>query len=281
VAALREALQDREWRVRRRAAIAMGRLERRETFASLQRALEQDPASQVRAYAARALGALETRRAVPLLRAALEDEDPFVRCLAAQSLVTRFGKKDGIDALIALLDWENPRMRDRWVRDFLVDLTGRPWGSKRERWASWWQESRAEFPMNAHRKTFEQLREAREAKAEGDEDKALRLYRKLRRKLPRHKGIAKDLAEILNSKAWSMALAGEQLPEALAMAQESVEADPNPMNIDTLAVLQFLTGDATAAAETLRQAVAETEDAAARKQYETRLREIEAGSLKL
>ena len=76
---------DAEPRIRRRAALAIGRVGLPEGGAALQPLLA-DPDPEVRQMAAFALGLLADKTAVPALTAALQDADPRVRGRAAEAL---------------------------------------------------------------------------------------------------------------------------------------------------------------------------------------------------
>ena len=104
------------------------------------------------------------------------------------------------------------------------------------------------------------------------------LYREIYRDMPGHRGAAKDLADLTNSISWNLAVSGKDLARGLRLAKESVEANANAMNIDTLAVLYYLNGEREKAEETLRDAMegaTETE----KNQYGTRLEEFETDNL--
>ncbi len=275
-----EALKDEEWRVRRRAAIGLADLESKKTYTPLLNALKNDEAFQVRAYAARALGKLELKKAIDPLREALKDESEFVRCLAARALLLEHDRKSAITVLFDLLDWPNDRLRNQWVTEFLKDYTGKGDISGKEEWYEWWAESKNTFNASTHAEIYEKLQDAEEKSAEGKDNDALKIYRKIHKKLPDHQGAAEALADILNSMAWKKAVSGEELKTALEWAEESVEARPDYMNIDTLAVLQYLLGEKEKAAETLKNAM-EDADENAIKQYESRLEEFEKGRVSL
>jgi cyclophilin family peptidyl-prolyl cis-trans isomerase/HEAT repeat protein len=79
-------LDDAEGRVRRRAAIAIGRVGLAEGVEPLGRLLATDPDPEVRQAAAFALGILGDRGGVPLLARALGDSSPLVQAHAAEGL---------------------------------------------------------------------------------------------------------------------------------------------------------------------------------------------------
>jgi len=80
--------------------------------------------------------------------------------------------------------------------------------------------------------------------------------------------------------SWEMAVNGEDLPKAEKLAQESVDTVAGTMNLDTLAVLQFLNGDKSAADSTILRAIdlAKEND---KHQFEDRLEEFRIGKLNL
>ena len=86
-----ELLADPEARVRRRAALAVGRVGLDEGVAPLTELLAGDPEDEVRQIAAFALGLLEARAAGAALSAALGDASPLVQGRAAEAL-SRLGE---------------------------------------------------------------------------------------------------------------------------------------------------------------------------------------------
>ena len=83
---LLQLLQDGEARMRRRAALAVGRVGLPEGVAPLGKLLASDPDGEVRAMAAFALGILGDRAAAAPLRAALADASALVQGRAAEAL---------------------------------------------------------------------------------------------------------------------------------------------------------------------------------------------------
>lgn len=79
-------LGDTEGRVRRRAALALGRVGLAESVAPLVRTLATDSEPEVRQMAAFALGLLGQRAAIEPLRTALDDPSPVVQGRAAEGL---------------------------------------------------------------------------------------------------------------------------------------------------------------------------------------------------
>lgn len=79
-------LQDPEARVRRRAALAIGRVGLPDGVAPLTKTLAGDTEVEVRQMAAFALGLIGSRDAAAALRAALDDPSPIVRGRAAEAL---------------------------------------------------------------------------------------------------------------------------------------------------------------------------------------------------
>jgi cyclophilin family peptidyl-prolyl cis-trans isomerase/HEAT repeat protein len=101
-------LTDEEARVRRRAALAVGRVGLREGSAPLQRLLATDPDPEVRQMAAFALGLLQDPGATQALVAALGDPAPLVQGRAADAL-GRLGAAHAADALGRLVATYAPR----------------------------------------------------------------------------------------------------------------------------------------------------------------------------
>ena len=82
--------------------------------------------------------------------------------------------------------------------------------------------------------------DARKTRDEGKEDEAIALYRAIRKARRRHPGACRDLGEILNARAWDLAVKGEDLPKALEWPGSRWRRPPTSQNIDSLAVLLFL-----------------------------------------
>lgn len=276
---LEAALSDHAWTVRRRAAIGLGELSDRAAFNKLAQTLVTDGSHQVRGRVAEALGKLKVKKAIPLLRQALEDNDDFVKVCAARSLVTQYQDIDALSRLIDLLAWDNSNMRASFINEFLVDFTGHAAGNA-DAWREWLQDAELTFSVARHAAVYEALAEARSAKESGDALKAIKLYRAMQRKEPNHQGVRKDLAELLNGRAWELAVIGEELNEALRMAQESVELNANALNLDTLAVCHYLKGHKDQAIETLQSSM-ETVAESERSFFETRIQEFETGEVVL
>ncbi len=93
-------LEDEEARVRRRAALAVGRVGLREGV-KLLIPLLSDPELEVRQMAAFALGLIGDESAAEALEAALEDPAPLVQGRAAEALV-RIGRKASAPAIAAM-----------------------------------------------------------------------------------------------------------------------------------------------------------------------------------
>ena len=83
---LLKLLDDPEARVRRRAALALGRVGLPEAVTGLSQLLATDPEAEVRQMAAFALGLIGDRTAVDALRSALADMSPIVQGRAAEAL---------------------------------------------------------------------------------------------------------------------------------------------------------------------------------------------------
>ncbi len=97
-------LQNVDWRVRYRAAEALGLIGDAAAYAPLTAALG-DEKDHVRYMAAKGLGLLGDPRAVVLLAAAQRDENEFVRRSAAGSL-GKIGGEEAVEALRAALTVE-------------------------------------------------------------------------------------------------------------------------------------------------------------------------------
>ncbi len=97
-------LQNNDWKVRYRAAEALGLIGDGEAYAPLVTALD-DAKDHVRYMAAKGLGLLGDPRAVARLRAMQHDENEFVRRSAARSL-GRIGGEEAVPALRAALEGE-------------------------------------------------------------------------------------------------------------------------------------------------------------------------------
>jgi HEAT repeat protein len=98
-------LKNNEWRVRYRAAEALGQIGDARAYAPLTTALG-DEKDHVRYMAAKGLGLLGDSRAVPHLGALQRDENEFVRRSAAISL-GRIGGEEAVRALAAAIAGES------------------------------------------------------------------------------------------------------------------------------------------------------------------------------
>lgn len=94
-------MQDEEARVRRRAALAVGRVGLGEGVEPLTQALAHDAEPEVRQMAAFALGLIGDRQAAPALRAALADTSVLVQGRAAEALGS-LGDRSHAPAIAAL-----------------------------------------------------------------------------------------------------------------------------------------------------------------------------------
>jgi HEAT repeat protein/cyclophilin family peptidyl-prolyl cis-trans isomerase len=95
-------LKDREARVRRRAALAIGRTRVAAGAAPLAELLAAEPEPEVRQMAAFALGLLHDAAAAPALTTALNDSEPLVQGRAAEALGL-IGHKPAADAIAAMM----------------------------------------------------------------------------------------------------------------------------------------------------------------------------------
>jgi hypothetical protein len=277
---LLQALRSPYWAVRRRAALAFTALKNPRAASPLMPVALMDPHPVVRARAAEALGASGSPGAVGGLRRAMLDEEIIVRFFAARALLKDFGQIEAMEHLFPLLAWKNGALRDRMLGRFLRAYTGRGLPLKTSAWRNWWAKARSKFDADLQGQVFQLYEDAEKAKREGNEDYAVELFRRIRDNDPKHAGACRDLSEILNSRAWGVAVAGGDYAQALKWAEESVKAQANTNNIDTLAVLQYLTGEKKKAIETLeaRLKKAEGRDVELLKH---RLEEFKKGSLNL
>ncbi|MBN1356297.1 HEAT repeat domain-containing protein [bacterium] len=274
------ALNDGDWRVRRRAAIALSGLRSPDAFDPLCLRVRDDPAFQVRAYAAAALGEFPERKAAVHIKSALEDPSEFVRCLAARTLLLKYADPAGMSVLIDLLKWENGPMKGTWVMEFLRDFTGLSTPFEYEMWQKWWATGCETFRVKTHVSVYENLNEARKSRDTGNRDKALEIYREIHKKLPVHEGMIQELSALLNEAAWEIVVSGTDIVKGLKLAEESVSIRENPMNLDTLAVLVYQSGDPDRAGALIRKAIDLASDADG-KVFEKRMEEFETGKLNL
>ena len=79
-------LSDTEARIRRRSALAIGRVKLAEPIAALTTVLQSDADAEVRQMAAFAMGLIGDAAAGPALTAALTDADPMIQGRAAEAL---------------------------------------------------------------------------------------------------------------------------------------------------------------------------------------------------
>jgi hypothetical protein len=260
--------------------MALSDLKNKDATASLTRAFNEDPAFQVRAYAAQAVGRLKSPDSAALLEKGLVSGQEFIKCLCARSLVLDFSNKTAMKSIIELLDWENGPMRDQWITTFLTDFTGQSLETDSKKWMEWWSKNSRLFNIKAYSETYEKLKDARKLKDTGKDQDALKIYRNLYKRTPGHAGVAKEMSELLNSISWNMAIEGKELADALKLAKESVELSQNSQNLDTAAVLYFLTGDKVHAEDSIKLAL-EKAGENEKEQYKNRLEEFKSGKLVL
>lgn len=123
IKALRAALKDEVWDVRRNAAVVLGWVGGREAVEELIELVEWDPDWHVREQSAGALGLMRDRRAVdPLVNALSSDRDFPVRLYCARAL-GNLGDPRAVPALGAALQDENKEVR-REARDALWAIGG-------------------------------------------------------------------------------------------------------------------------------------------------------------
>jgi HEAT repeat protein len=114
--------RDPEGRVRRRAALAIGRVGLPEGVESLQALLADDPEPEVRSMAAFALGLIGSEAGAAALVAALTDPDPLVQGKAAEALglIGHAAAASQISAMIA------PRVTSGALAGLTIDDGGWP-----------------------------------------------------------------------------------------------------------------------------------------------------------
>ena len=95
-------MTDTEARVRRRSALAAGRVKLPEAVPALTTMLQGESDSEVRQMAAFAMGLIGSATAVPALTAALSDADPLVQGRAAEALGS-IGDKGAVQAIGAMI----------------------------------------------------------------------------------------------------------------------------------------------------------------------------------
>ena len=83
---LKKALKHKDYRIRMKAAEALGEIGVKDAIDSLIKALKEDESSEVRKYAAMALGKIGDERAAEALIEALKDESLDVRLESAKAL---------------------------------------------------------------------------------------------------------------------------------------------------------------------------------------------------
>lgn len=112
-------LGESDWRIRYRAAEALGKIRLFEAVEPLTRALS-DEKDHVRYMAAKSLGFLGAGDAVPDLVRLLSDENEYVRRMVVLSL-GKIGEKEGTDAILRIRDNETcDRVKDA-IRTALED----------------------------------------------------------------------------------------------------------------------------------------------------------------
>jgi hypothetical protein len=279
--ALRRALSDPSWPVRRQAVLACK--ERRDPMArdELVRLITDDAVPEVRARAAEALGSLTDPRNPAILEKALADPAEIVRFYAARALLLQHSRIYALPRLFPLLSWQSPVLRNRLVLGFLRSFTGQDLPARPAPWQAWWKKAQSAFRLPLHYRMHRFFELAARRLRDGDEDGAIYLYRNIRKLFPRHAGACRELGRRLNSRAWKAALSGKDLAKGLALARESVEAHANVDNTDTLSVLLYLTGDREEALSVLLKGIETFEKGEKDGTLHERLRQVRAGKLKL
>jgi len=141
-AALVEALDDRDARVRAAAVHALGRAHAADVTVRLF-GLAEDPSPRVRAQVAWSLTRLAGARARPVLAGLAEDPRWRVRLAAADGLANLKTPR-AIAALLDTLEHEPGRLRED-VLAHLQRLTGRTYGLNIARWRAFLHEAPADF----------------------------------------------------------------------------------------------------------------------------------------
>ncbi|MCU0723936.1 MAG: HEAT repeat domain-containing protein, partial [Planctomycetes bacterium] len=277
---LLQALKASNPSVRRRAAIGLSDLKAPEAMDDLLAVLALDPEPDPRAHAADALGALRDPRALPALRAALLDRDGLVRFYAARALLKDFGRAEAMEHMIGLARWDAGALRDQLVWGFLKAYAGKELAGTEAAWKAWWAEAGKDFDAGRAGQVYARCVDAEEAARQGDPEKAIGIYREIRKLDPRHAGACEEVSKALNSRAWEIAVSGKDYAEGLKLAEEAADAKADPDIVDTLAVLQYLTGDRKKAEETVRKAL-ETVKGDKAEMLVRRLEEFKTGKLEL
>ena len=152
-----QCLQDKDWIVRRRAVMALGYIKDKKSLDILINFFNTEKAYQVRAQVIAVMGRLGFPESVLYIKKALRPnngmyENDFVRYYAARALAVNFQDKDGIDALINLVDLANAAITDE-IMVILKELTKQDFGKDKDKWGKWWGENKETFDF--HRKDAE------------------------------------------------------------------------------------------------------------------------------
>ncbi|MBN2383258.1 HEAT repeat domain-containing protein [bacterium] len=278
VSTLIAALDDEQWRVRRRAALALSKLNNQSARERLVLALQSDQAFQVRAYAAEALGQMGLPENKTCLEAALSDSSEFVRCQAARALLLHFDYPQAFTTLFELLNWKNQPLRSNWVDSFLSMYTGMSLPAQPEKWREWWATRQDTFDWDLHRRLFALIKEADEQKMSSETEQAIGTYRQVLDLAPEHNAARKELADLLHTSAWDKVVSGQDLEKGLVLAREAIDLTTNPDTLDTLAVLYYLLGQTEQAILTIKQAIADAPDDQ-KHQFRDRLEQIETNTV--
>ncbi len=247
---LSTALRDSDWRVRRRAAIAFGKLRNPRALERLRDSMRNDPAFQVRAHALSSATAFTDPGVAIEWERALTDPSELVQCIAARSLIIEKQRKEAFGTLIDLWDWDSRILRETWLLEFLNEFCGTSF-SDRAQLESWWNQTQRSGRFGKCLKGYKQYQEARKLKGGADLDAFTQALEKVLKVRPDHTSARVELSQVLNGAAWELAVTGSQLQKAEKLAIRSVELDPNSMNHDTLAVVLYRSGKKEAARELL------------------------------
>lgn len=122
------------------AAVAAGKIGRKEAVPYLLEALEK-PQNDYGIYAhlAEGLGDLGDRRAVEPLKRCMKDENFHALPQAFRALIA-LGEKEAVPLAIARITPEMQETNPGLVEDELSKVTGQDFGFDRQRWEAWWAE---------------------------------------------------------------------------------------------------------------------------------------------
>jgi tetratricopeptide (TPR) repeat protein len=280
IAKVINALQDGNWRVRRRAALGLVAMPHKDAFKPLSVVLLSDPAFAVRWQALNVIAQYDLPEVPGLLQQAENDANELVRFSAAKNLLLNYGQKQAILHLINLVKWNNGTLRNDIVIAFLENYTGKKFGADMSKWKQWWEAEGTRLDVKLYTECIKELNVALQQYYTGKKTEGLDALRKLHKKLPGHEVVSAKLVEFLSETAWETVSKAKNIPEAMRLAEESAAIKETPAILDTLAVLWSLQGNKDKAVETINRALTmapENEKAP----YKQRLEDIKAGKIKL